>query len=447
MSLRAWIAVCVLWVGVDLGNPQAWAESSASSKELAPEVLLLARAKYHMAQIFAHQPDYVCVETVVRSRRQAPARRYQHMDTVRLEVALVGGKEMFSWPGSRQFEVSDLRELLPTGTVSHGEFALHARAVFLSPYVQYRYAGEEPRDGRLLVRYDYWVPLMGSGYRVRVGEAEATVAYYGSFWVDRSSLDLVRLDVIATEIPPHLGLLAVRNSIEYRRMKIGTGEFLLPSRAVVWVEDFVGNESRNEIEFHDCRQYVGESVISFEPPPEPVEGHTTDQRPEARAERTLRLPPGVSVELRLETELDSERAAIGDLIQATVVSPVRYKGAVILPKGAVVEGRLIQIHKLRWRGNYFAVLLQLESIEVPPYRGPFEAVLEYIPAFVGFGGRLVTDPGEIRWLDLQMPEFASYRNRPGFAAFYVKSERLRLPVGTRMIWRSQPKDSLQWGVQ
>ena len=71
------------------------------SAQLAPDVALLARIRTHMLETLERQPNYTCVETVERSRRAAAARRFQLQDTLRLEVALVEGHEMFGWPGSK----------------------------------------------------------------------------------------------------------------------------------------------------------------------------------------------------------------------------------------------------------------------------------------------------------------------------------------------------------
>lgn len=60
----------------------------------------------HMAQTLAVQPNYTCLETVERWVTPKNAKRTLQ-DRVRLEVALVDGKEMFSWPGAEKFEATD----------------------------------------------------------------------------------------------------------------------------------------------------------------------------------------------------------------------------------------------------------------------------------------------------------------------------------------------------
>src|SRR6184192_2261693 len=106
------------------------AQTTEASFELAPETLLLSRIRLSMSQNLKRQPNYTCVETVERSRRAGATRKFQLQDTLRLEVALVDGKEMFAWPGSRNFEDTDLRNMVTTGAIGNGNFALHARSIF-----------------------------------------------------------------------------------------------------------------------------------------------------------------------------------------------------------------------------------------------------------------------------------------------------------------------------
>jgi hypothetical protein len=178
--------------------------AAAQPQPLAPEVLRYAAIKRHMAEVLNRQPNYTCLETIERSRRSGSKRKFQLVDALHLEVAVVDGKELFSWPGERAFKDRDLRELAPTGAIGNGSFALHARSLFLGGVAQITFRGEEDVDGRHLVRYDYSVPQFLSGYRIRIGHLEGVAGYRGSFWADPETLDLVQLDVEAIDIPPHL---------------------------------------------------------------------------------------------------------------------------------------------------------------------------------------------------------------------------------------------------
>lgn len=397
--------------------------------EVDPEVLLLARIKVKMEENLERQPNYTCLQTIERSRRQAPSRRYQLVDTLRLEVALVEGKELFSWPGASEFREQDLREFVPTGAIGNGTFALHARSVFLATWPTFVSAGEEELNGRPCVRFDYQVSLMGSGWRLKVGDAEATVAYSGSFWAEKQTLDLMRLDVHADAIPPHLMLLSASEQMEYRRMKIGNSDFLLPWRAVMTLVDLDGHESRNVTLFSGCRRYAGESFLTFEePPPATLESA-------ADAPELIELPPGIRLPIQLQTPIDDRTSMVGDRVTAVIHANVKRNKEVVVPKGAVVNARIVHLEKVGGPVAYFIVGLQLESVEFDNKRAELVAALAELGSYLPFG-RITTTPNFPGAFIRPLPDLESI---PGVGIFYVKGEVIRLRPGTRMTWLTKSK--------
>src|ERR1700751_5833663 len=113
----------------------------------AQDAGLLSHIREKMTGILLRQPNYTCTETVERTR-QAAGSRSRIEDTLRLEVALVDGKEMFAWPGSKQFEDNDLSDLVSTGMFGNGNFAIYARILFLSNVATFQDQGETQLDGR-----------------------------------------------------------------------------------------------------------------------------------------------------------------------------------------------------------------------------------------------------------------------------------------------------------
>ena len=99
-------------------------------------------------------------------------------------MALVDGNEMFAWPGSKKFEDSDVTKMVTSGAIGNGNFATHARALFETRAATFHYLGMVDFDGKNAIRFDYKVPQMLSGYRVRTGSASAIVGYHGSFYVE-----------------------------------------------------------------------------------------------------------------------------------------------------------------------------------------------------------------------------------------------------------------------
>ena len=305
---------------------------------MSPESVLLGRIRDHMHDVLSHIPNYTCVETMERTRRVGPAHQFQMQDILRMEVALVEGKEMFAWPGSKKFEHDDLRNLISSGTYGNGAFALFARAVFLSSAPVFVYRGEEAVEGRTLVRYDFRVSKTTSGYQIRVEDRSAVVSYRGSFWADPQTLDAVRLEVIAEDIPPALGLSYSSDRIDYARTRIGAEDFLLPNESQLDMRQPNGMESRNFVRFSSCRQYTGESVLRFDE----VTGPDLGSIPKPGDEEIL-LPGGMELEIALVDDIDLASAAAGDEVHGLLSGELKHKGKILAAKGAVILGRITRL--------------------------------------------------------------------------------------------------------
>jgi|KBSSwiStaDraftv2_1062776.scaffolds.fasta_scaffold255092_2 hypothetical protein len=388
----------------------------ADSGQLSPELLLLSRVRHHELQQLQRQPNFTCIETVERTQRTAATKRFQMVDTLRLEVALVGGKELFAWPGSKKFEDTEITDMVQRGAIGNGAFGLLARMVFEGRSATFDYRGEETLEGRpeKLVRWDYKVPRMLSGYSIRVGQRRAIVGFHGSFWVDPKSLDLRRLEKTADDIPPELELASASDRVDYARVPIGEQTFLLPSGSELRMVDLGGTESRNQIRFTACRQYSGESVVSFADPSE--ESLATK---EPRAVKEVEVPGGLTLTLSLETALELKSSAVGDPVEARLHGDVKHKGRILLPKGAVVSGR---ISTLQVKTEF--TLLGLTFTDVAA-EGLHSAVKLTLDSVLGVG-RVRARTTQSR---LEAP-------RPGEGLILVPSTQPRLMRGTLMYWRN-----------
>ena len=366
---------------------------AARAQETAPalpqETVLLARVKQHMRQLLVRQPNYTCQMSVERSRRRNPKRAFELLDRLRLEVALVDGKELYSWPGARKFDERELRDMVG-GTSATGSFALHARAVYFGTTARFHYAGGSEEAGRTVHTWRFDVPQFLSGYKLRVDAGEgaahqAIVGYHGEIDIDGATLDMMRLSYTADEIPPALGIESTTGAIAYQRLRIGTEDFLLPVSSDLSITDRDGSTNINRTRFHNCRQYAGESALIFDNPPAPASPAVTPVPPPSE------LPAGLVMETGLE-EAVTHPAVTGDPIRLVLERPARMKGRVLLPKGAVVLGRILRSGTLpaRMPLTYFTILF--ERIEAGNYS--FEAPLrldDVLPAQLGASRQMVLD--------------------------------------------------------
>jgi hypothetical protein len=315
------------------------------------DLLQLAKIKLQMAENLQRLPNYTCAETIERGMREN-RRQLKTIDTVHLEVALVDHHELYGWPGSNRIAESELSSLVG-GTIGNGDFGLLAQSIFLSSATLFTYKGESPIDGKTAIHYDYRMPVTGSGYHLKVGVNEAVVGYHGSVWLNPETLDLMRIDLSADDIPEYLGLEETGKVLKYQRMQIGQSSFLLPREAELSMTDFSGVTFNNRTVFHSCRQYSGESVLSFaDPAPEPVE-----LAKPVTQQVTL---PDFDSEITLLTPINSDEAAIGDQVRARLERSIKVHHNIIAPKGAILSGRILQLHQL---GRFFHIEVAFHSLD------------------------------------------------------------------------------------
>jgi hypothetical protein len=85
---------------------------AGAPQDPAPDVLLLARIKSHMREELSHTPNYTCLETISRFRKDPGSHPEAHakltsLDTVRLEIVHSNHQEWYGSPGDRILNVDN----------------------------------------------------------------------------------------------------------------------------------------------------------------------------------------------------------------------------------------------------------------------------------------------------------------------------------------------------
>jgi len=311
--------------------------------------LLANRVVKHMAQTLAVQPNYTCLETVERWVTSKNGKRTLQ-DRVRLEVALVDGKEMFSWPGAQKFEATDLSSMLPSGLTDTGDFAIQVHELFDGKSATFSMLLEEQISGSDVPRLDFSVPAEHSG--LTVNQSTESSGYHGQLYIDPASLDPRRIRVVV-EIQPKFAISSVTRELTLARVAIGAGDFLLPQSADVSLTRLDGVEFFNHIEFKSCRQFTGDSVLKFDDPVTPP------STPATTASREIIVPTGLDFQVRPKEGFDLTDRAVGDPIQVTLDHDLKSKGSVLFPKEAIVDGRITRLTRT---SNVTLLGITLETI-------------------------------------------------------------------------------------
>jgi hypothetical protein len=411
------------------------------SAELPKDLLDLVRIKQKMAQNLTHLPDFTCIETTQRSRRPSSAVDFALVDSLKLEVLFTGDHELYSWQGSRKFEELDPRAV-GGGMFSNGEFGVHAKSVFVNSNAQTHFANTVDWRGRDALQYNFRIPALVSGWIMNMGAVSGVVGELGTFWADPKTFEVLRLEISADEIPPNLPVQGARLGIEYGRVRIGESDIVAPQQAELVLTHTDGTQSRNLVEFSQCRQYHAESAIRFEDAAETAANVTTIQEVE--------LPADLPLKLQLDTAIDSDTAAQGDLLTAHLTAPAEIKGKVYVPQGSLVRGRIRRLERFNGDKPYLVVGLEFSEIEFGNKRAAFLGHLDQTDAI---RGRLATSlpkekemPPEMRSLNMADGNWKSSATiriidlseleLPGVGTFAVEGRRVQLAAGFHMTWRT-----------
>jgi hypothetical protein len=293
----------------------------------------ISQIRSHVAERKARIPNYTCLETIERSWYASDDSRSLVRDRMRFEVAVVEGGEQFAWPGGGPLDIHERQAILGRGLTKTGDFAGFVSAIFAPYAASYTRAGEPAAGARQPIRYDYRVPQENSRYTITQDRVTVAVGFHGSFWVDPETLDLTRVEMDADNIPPAFKRRSVKIAIDYGLVAVGTGSFLLPRLTDVRMVSDLKFEYRTITRFSQCRQFLAESSISFE--------EKSVEQAAKRNEASAALPAGMIVETVLATPILRETASTGDLVEAEVRKEIKTKSGLVVPQGAIVEGRIV----------------------------------------------------------------------------------------------------------
>ena len=143
------------------------------------------------------------------------------------------------------------------------------------------------------------------------------------------------------------------------------------------------------------------------------------------------LPAGLTVKMELESGFDSATAAIGDPVRARVVENVRRGGKPILPKGAIVTGRIRSMER-EARAGGFLVGIELTGVRWENNRADFRADLLDNSRFWGSPPSMEAPLAERAGAQIRVPSAI-----PGVGRLLVKGEQWRLAPGLKTVWRTR----------
>jgi hypothetical protein len=423
-----------------LAGTALWA-CVAAAQGLSPELQLLERIKSHMREELSQLPNYTCLETLARFQNggdQSKSRgRLEPLDTVRLEIVYSNRREWYGAPGDRNFSYDNPIKLVDSGLIGTGAFAIMLANVFKTSLITNR--GREELGGRTAAKYDFRMP--GRALEISVHGGFGVVGLEGSFWADPQSLDLIRLDARAIDIPRYLPVEEDSTKVYYARTQIGEYSALLAQQADLHMLETKGAESYDRIEFTHCRAFSTQSAIHFDSEPhdaaEPVPPDNLKAISAAGAVVEA-VPPFLLITVQL-TRPVTDKDAVGEIIEAKVSGDVVLKRKIVIPNGSLVRGRIRRLERYREKKSAdFVVGLEFTEVEVSGGSLRFYADLLRMDKLPGIRPSLSeqvlvrTSVGvEAKTQTITLPELL------GVASFFVQGKTFAIPSGFRTVWRTR----------
>lgn len=413
---------------------------SSYSDNLAGTVLETAHTLRHNRDLLQHLPAYTCLETIGREQKDPKQRKPRALDTVQVDVGVGQGMEIYSWPGERIFSSNDLGNLVGNGFLGTGLFHTFATNLFVENGAIVRAAGEQVFQGRDAIRFTYTFPSLASNWNIDWMGARGVVGQSGEFWVDKTTLTLLRLDAAANNFPPNVPLKAMNVTMRYETLSLQHKTVLIPSSAEITAIEMNGTVYRDMVAFSQCHVFEAESTIASSPE---TLVHAVEQYEAQRAT----VPAGMEIPITLESEIRGETVKIGDAITARLNRAVKISPELTVPRGATARGRVREFRQVQDLPDTWRVGLEFNEIDWPGHVAVFFGEVVKLQQIAGLStlvtrGTIATTNGAAGLLTRSTTENIRPAQIPGMATFFLANPHV-IPKGFQMTWRTRKVKHLQ----
>jgi hypothetical protein len=352
---------------------------------------LLVQMSRRAVDAIDHAPPYITTETIERkysephdagrlhscddvaAELKSPAgksrlgkSRLATADTVRADVAVDSGTEMYSWVGENRYtgpvdaiqfaDDPDSTQFLLDGAVTIGGVSSLVRIILSNDDTLFTYNGDQAQEGRTLSEFGFSVLPATSRLTFRIAGRQITTPYDGDILLDPITGDLIRIVIRMAGIAPSDGLCELTQKVAYGNVRLEGKEFLMPVQILTQLTNRDGVQYENRAKYSNWR--ASSSPIA------------TPQRlasgsPAVSAERAP--PPGLRFTIALAQPIDTATAAFGDRIKAMVTSDNVGNSStrVAFPPGATVHGHIIELLRVygKTESSYsLTILMRWETV-------------------------------------------------------------------------------------
>jgi hypothetical protein len=159
--------------------------------------------------------------------------------------------------------------------------------------------------------------------------------------------------------------------MDYQRVKIGSGDFLLPEVAIMDVVYRSGDEARNETHYSQCREFTGESNIRFDD----VDPNSV-AAPASASGALAPIPSKLRFRIGFTQNIDGDTAAAGDPVTGVLLEDVQDKAhRVVAHRNDKVYGRILRLEQHVLPAARWIVQIRFDHLDRGGIRQPIDLTL------------------------------------------------------------------------
>jgi len=223
---------------------------------------LIDKAKETALAFTQDLPNFTCDLIVFRFYGEGRNPKWKVEDRVTAELLYIDKNELYQ---NIRVKGKLLKKGSPqdTGTWSTGEYGTMQLDV-LSENTKARFREDISSQvgGRQAKKYLYSVEQPNSHWRIEINNQTLYPAFTGGIWIDEENFRVLRVEMIARQIPADFTLDKAEMTVDYGMVRIAGQEYLLPVKAAN-LACFRGTISctHNEIEFRNYRKFFASSSV------------------------------------------------------------------------------------------------------------------------------------------------------------------------------------------
>jgi len=255
----------------------------------AEQGAIIAEVREYALNYSKGLPNYLCTEVMRRKAAGAPGSRYgrgpgnsndpsyQTMDTLTIRLSYYEQKEDYKLILINNAPTTqDYRTI--GGATSTGEFGSLLRDIF-EPSTEARFEWDHwgLLRGRRVMAFAYHVEQSRSQWGIEYEHKDHIIpAYSGLVEVDQDTHVVMRVTLLAENIPPSFPIRHAETKLDYDYQDISGHEFLLPLKSETLMSAD-GILNKNETEFRFYRKYSAEAEIKYDITPDPLPDDKTKE--------------------------------------------------------------------------------------------------------------------------------------------------------------------------